>query len=157
MLGRMSNEYRTGLGAPMGSAFDPFLRLHGEMNRLMESVFEDAPTSRPYAQGWPALNTWADGDAMWVEAELPGMSLDDLDLSVTGDQLTITGQRQIQSPDNARWHRRERSQGRFSRTVTLPWEIDADKVEAKFHDGVLTVRLPRCESCKPKKVKVQGA
>ena len=162
MLGRMSNDYRTGSSYPSATAWgtgsDPFARLHGEMNRLLESFFEDAPAAaRPYAGGWPALNTWEDGDAAWVEAELPGLSLDDLDLSVTGDRLTIAGQRKIPDPGDAQWHRRERSQGRFSRTLTLPWEIDVDKVEAKLHDGVLTVRLPKCENCKPKKVKVLGA
>lgn len=151
MLGRLMNEW----GA--GNEFDPFRRLHGEMNRLFESFFDETPASRPYAQGWPALNTWEDGDGAWVEAELPGLGMDDVELYVAGNQFTLSGQRRIAEPQNGSWHRRERSQGRFSRTLRLPWEIDADNVEAKLQDGVLTVRLPRCESCKPKKVKVLGA
>ena len=154
MLGRMTNDFGMNFG---GGVASPLLRLHGEMNRLFENFFEDAPASRPYAQGWPAMNTWSDGDAAWVEAELPGLEMDDVEVYVSGDELTISGERKIRDPANGQWHRRERSQGRFSRTLSLPWEIDADKVEARLRDGVLTVRLPKCENCKPKKVKVLGA
>ena len=150
MFSRMTSDY--GLGG-----LSPLLRLQGEMNRLFENFFEDLPASRPYARGWPALNTWEDGDNAYVEAELPGLGMDDVEVYVTGDQLTLSGERKITDPQDGTWHRRERSQGRFSRTVSLPWEIDADRVEAKFQDGVLTVRLPKCESCKPKKVKVLTA
>jgi len=157
MLSRMTN----GNGFGFGGATDPILRLHGEMNRLFESFFEDAPApsraTRPYASGWPALNTWEDGDAAWVEAELPGLAIEDVEVLVSGGEVTINGERKIAAPENAAWHRRERSQGRFSRTLSLPWEIDADKVEARLQDGVLTVRLPKCEACKPKKVKVLTA
>jgi HSP20 family protein len=159
MLSRMTNGTGFGFGGALGGAMDPVLRLHGEMNRLFESFFEDAPAlaTRPYARGWPALNTWEDGDAAWVEAELPGLAMDDVEVLVSGSDVTINGERRIAAPDNAAWHRRERSQGRFSRTLSLPWEIDADKVEARLQDGVLTVRLPKCETCKPKKVKVLTA
>jgi HSP20 family protein len=137
----------------LGGGYDP-LRLHGEMSRMIEGFFEDLPASRPYAAGWPALNTWADGDDAWVEAELPGMSMDDLEVLVSDDEVTIAGERKVQDPQGGAWRRRERAQGRFTRTVSLPWEVDADKVEATLRDGVLTVRLPRSEACRPKKVKV---
>ena len=137
--------------------FGPLTQLQGEVNRLFESFFEDLPAQRAYAAGYPALNTWEDGDAAWVEAELPGMNMDDVEIYVTGRELTIGGERKIAQPDGASWHRRERSQGRFNRTLTLPWDVDADRVEATLRDGVLTVKLPKCESCKPKKVKVLTA
>lgn len=125
MLSRMSNG--TGLG--FGGAMDPILRLHGEMNRLVESFFEDAPgpATRPYARGWPALKPWEDGDAAWVEAELPGLGMEDVEVLVSGSDVTINGERKIAGPETAAWHRRERSQGRLSRTLSLPWEIDAEK------------------------------
>ena len=159
MLSRMTNGTNFGFGNAFGGAVDPILRLHGEMNRLFESFFDDspAPAASPYARGWPALNTWEDGDAAWVEAELPGLNMEDVEVLVSGSDVTINGERKIAAPDNAAWHRRERSQGRFSRTLSLPWEIDADKVEARLQDGVLTVRLPKCETSKPKKVKVLTA
>lgn len=139
------------------SEFAPLMRLQGDMNRLFESFFEDMPAARAYGATYPALNTWEDGDHAYVEAELPGMSMDDVEIYVTGNEVTIGGERKLGQPEGATWHRCERSQGRFSRTLTLPWEIDADKVEATLRDGVLTVRLPKCESCKPKKVKVLTA
>ena len=157
MLSRLTNGTGYGFGGAFGGAVDPILRLHGEMNRLFESFFDDAPAARPYARGWPALNTWEDGDAAWVEAELPGLGMEDVEVLVSGSDVTINGERRLAAPENAAWHRRERSQGRFSRTLSLPWEIDADNVEARLQDGVLTVRLPRCETCKPKKVKVLTA
>jgi HSP20 family protein len=141
----------------MMNDFAPLMQLQGQMNRMFENFFEDLPANRPYATGYPALNTWEDGDSAYVEAELPGLSLDDLEIYVTGNELRIAGERKIAEPEGTSWHRRERAQGRFSRTLTLPWEIDADKVEATLRDGVLTVRLPKCESCKPKKVKVLTA
>lgn len=145
MLARMMND------------FAPLARLQNEMNRLFENFFEDSPSLRGYAAGYPGVNLWEDGDTAYVECELPGVRMDDLEIYVTGNELTLNGERRIAAPENASWHRRERATGRFSRTLTLPWEIDADKVEAKLHDGVLTVSLPKCESCKPKKVKVLTA
>jgi HSP20 family protein len=145
MIARMMNE------------FAPLYCLQNDMNRLFEHFFDDLPQVRPYAASYPAMNTWADGDAAWVEAELPGLSLEDVQVFVNGNQLSISGERKIADQKNATWHRRERAQGNFTRTMTLPWEIDADKVEAKLTDGILTVKLPKCETCKPKKVKVLTA
>jgi len=153
MLARMGNDLDLGLGG----AFSPLMRLHNDMNRLFEGFFEDRPDVRPYGAGYPALNTWEDGDSAWLEAELPGLSMDDIEVYVSGSEVTINGQRKIDAADGATWHRQERAQGKFSRTLSLPWEINADKVEAKLQNGVLTVRLPKCESCKPKKVKVLTA
>jgi HSP20 family protein len=91
------------------------------------------------------------------------MRMEDLDVSVLGNQLTIAGERKIGPADAATawrgvaWLRRERGQGRFARTVALPWEIDADQVQARLHDGVLTVTLPKHESAKPRKIKLLPA
>ena len=143
----------------------PMFGLHDEMNRMMEGYFDRAPDARAYAATYPAINVWeaADGTACYVEAELPGMKMEDLDVSVLGNQLTIAGERKI-GTDNGKdawqgvsWLRRERGQGRFARTVALPWEIDGDKVEARLHDGVLTVTLPKHESARPRKVKLLSA
>lgn len=153
MLARMANDFGLGLG----SSFSPLLRLHDDMNRLFEGFFEDRPAARPYGAAYPAVNSWEDGDSAWLEAELPGLAMEDVEVYMSGNEVTVNGRRKIDAAEGAAWHRRERAQGEFSRTLTLPWEIDADKVEAKLRDGVLTVRLPRCESCKPKKVKVLTA
>jgi len=145
MLTRMTND------------FAPLFRLQNEMNRWMENFFEDAPAVRPYGSRYPALNTWEDGDNAWVEAELPGLGLEDIEVLVSGGEVTINGERKLGEPQGATWHRRERSHGRFSRTLTLPWDVDADKVHATLRDGVLTVQLPKAETAKPKKVKVLSA
>jgi len=143
--------------ARMMSDFAPILRFRDEMNQLFENFFEDSPTLRGYAAGYPAVNLWEEGDTAYAEVEVPGLNMEGLEVLVTGNELTLNGERTIAAPEGASYHRRERASGRFSRVLTLPWEIDADKVEAKFHAGVLTVTLPKCESCKPKKVKVLTA
>lgn len=140
--------------ARMLNDFAPLLNLQNEMNRVFEDFFQDMPTRRPYGRQYPAMNLWADGDAAWIETELPGLTLEDLDVSVRGNEVTIAGHRKIADQKDAAWHRRERAYGDFTRTLAIPWEIDADKVEATLRDGVLTVRLPKSESAKPKKVKV---
>ena len=137
--------------------FAPLMRLQNQMNRLFENFFEDMPAQRGYGASYPGVNLWEEGDAAWIETELPGASMDDIEVLVSGNEVTINGERKIAEVPNATYHRRERGTGRFSRTLTLPWEIDAEKVEAKLHDGVLSIMLPKSESSKPKKVKVLTA
>jgi len=141
----------------MMNGFAPLVRLQDEMNRLFEGFFDDMPAQRGYAAGYPGINLWEDGDNAYIEAELPGASMEDIEVLVTGNQLTINGERKIADPSNATYHRRERGTGKFSRTMTLPWEINAEKVQAKLVDGVLTMTLPKAESAKPKKVKLLSA
>lgn len=143
--------------ARMMNDFGSFMRFQNEMNRLFESFFDDMPSQRSYAAGYPGVNLWEDGDSAYVEAELPGLGMDDVEVLVTGNEVTINGERKMPEQENVSYHRRERALGRFTRTLTLPWEIDADKVQAKLVDGVLTVQLPKRESCKPKKVKLLSA
>ncbi len=151
MLARMTNLMND--FAPFFGPASPM----GPVGRLLEEFFDDLPAARPYAAGYPAVNLWEDADGAWVEAELPGLGMDDVEVLVADDRVTINGRRDIADPQNTNWHRRERARGQFSRTLTLPWPVDADKVEARLQDGVLTVKLPKCEACKPKKVKVVGA
>jgi len=139
MLARMMND------------FAPLMQLHDQMSRL----FEDAPALRGYGASYPGINLWEEGDTAYVEAELPGLSMEDVEVLVMGKELTIIGERKMAAPENASYHRHERASGRFSRSLTLSWEIDAEKVEAKLHDGVLTIRLPKSESAKPKKIQVK--
>jgi HSP20 family protein len=145
MLSRIYNDY------------DAMTRLQGQMNQLLEHVFEDLPTDRPFSRAFPGVNLWEEGDTAYLEAELPGLSMSDLEMYVVGKTLTLSGERKISPPENAAYHRRERTAGKFERTLTLPWDIDAAKVEAKLQDGVLTVKLPKAESAKPRKIVVQGA
>jgi HSP20 family protein len=108
------------------------------------------------APAGPALNVWETAEAFIVETELPGVSMESLDLSVIGADLTIKGERTAQSPDQARFLRRERRGGRFERTITLPAEVDAEKVDAALVNGVLTINLPKAPAARPRKIAVSA-
>ena len=105
---------------------------------------------------FPAMDLWEDGDALRAEVELPGMKVGDLDVSVVGDELTIKGERTVESEESARFHRHERCAGSFHRVLQLPVQVDADKVEATLRDGVLTIVLPKAEATRTRKIEVQG-
>jgi HSP20 family protein len=106
---------------------------------------------------FPAVNVWEEGDQVCVEAELPGLDLKNLEIYVTGgNQLTLKGERRPNVPEKGVWHRQERNYGSFTRVLTLPFLVDADKVEAKLENGVLLVKLAKHESAKPRKIQVKG-
>jgi HSP20 family protein len=129
-------------------------RLQREMNRL----FDETYPSRRSAGGYPAVNLWVGEDEQIVTAELPGINLDDLEINVLGASLTITGERSADDlPGDAELHRQERLFGRFSRTIELPYPVEPGKVEATLEKGLLTIRLPRAEADKPKKIKVKAS
>jgi HSP20 family protein len=130
-------------------------QLQSEMNQLLSRVGEDGGRMFGLSGGYPPVNVWEDSDAAHVEAELPGLDLKDLEIYVTGgNQLTIKGERKPNVPEKTVCHREERSYGAFTRTLTLPFNVDADKVEARFENGVLHLRLPKHESARPRKINV---
>ncbi len=130
-------------------------RLQEEMNRVFSRY--NSPQARS-TSAYPPVNGWVNGDAVVLTAEVPGVRPEDLDISVMGRTLTLQGVRPPeQLPEGARLHRQERSHGRFSRALQLPYEVEADQVEAVFRNGVLTIRLPRAEADKPKKVRIKTA
>src|SRR5579871_4482611 len=106
---------------------------------------------------YPAFNVLEQGDRVMLEAELPGMSGDDVNVSVVGQDVMIGGERKAPVIEGASWTRRERPFGAFNRTVTLPWEIAPDSVEATLRDGVLTVSLAKSERCRTKRISIQTA
>lgn len=108
--------------------------------------------------GFPALNAWEDADSFYVEAELPGLALEDLEIALSeSDTLTIKGQRKEPAQDGGTWHRRERGFGSFERTLKLAGAIDAERVEASLKLGVLTIKLPKAPELKPRKIEVKSA
>jgi HSP20 family protein len=145
-----------------GSRWQPFAplwsqlqQLQGEMNRLFERWA--GPGNALGAAGDPAVNVWEDGEHLRVEAELPGLDLKDLEIYVTGgNQLTLQGERKPPVPGKGAWHRQERNFGRFVRTLTLPYPVNPDKVEARLENGVLEVKLAKHESAKPRKIAVKA-
>jgi HSP20 family protein len=135
---------------PNRSVFEEMDRLQRDMNRVFSNF-----TPRQSAPGFPAVNLWGGEDSLVVTAEIPGISADQIDISVVGETLTIKGERAPESlPEGAFYHRQERGYGQFSRTVEVPYPVDAERVSAALENGVLVVELPRVEADKPRKITV---
>lgn len=133
---------------------DEMDRMRREMDRMFNAI-GGAGLSTP--QGYPAVNMWLDGDQVILTAELPGVSSDELEISIEGSTLTLSGERKAaELPEGATYHRRERGFGKFTRVVKLPYQIDANQVNAKLKEGILTIELERAEADKPRKIKVIG-
>jgi HSP20 family protein len=128
-------------------------QLQREMNRLFDATSKGHLFNSP---SYPAINIWANEDGQLISAEMPGVKLDDINIDVTGDALSISGER---NPDevakDASYHRRERNYGSFSRTIQLPFVVDTNNAEATFANGVLLIKLPRAEADKPRKIEIK--
>lgn len=110
------------------------------------------------APAFPAMNIWTNEEGAVVSAELPGMQVEDLNISVVGETLTINGSRELDNTEeDARYHRQERGYGSFTRTIELPFMVEAEQVEASYKNGVLKITLPRAEADKPRKISVKTA
>jgi HSP20 family protein len=135
--------------------FDPFAelrRMQGEMNRVLSGFNATA------ARDFPPINIWLGDNSVVVTAELPGVTRDDVNLSLQEDVVTLAGQREPKSQEqNVSWQRRERAYGTFSRTVQLPFRVDPDKVQARFNNGILEIELQRLEADRPKKIEIRAA
>jgi HSP20 family protein len=131
-------------------------RMQREMNKWMGGFTFERPLG---AAVFPAINAWTTDDEEVVVAQLPGVNPDEIDLSVVNDVLTISGERKtVDGVENVetRYHRRERTNGKFSRSIQLAFAVAADKITAGYEDGVLKVTLPRAEADKPRKITVQS-
>jgi HSP20 family protein len=105
----------------------------------------------------PLLNVWEDENAVYAEVDLPGVDPDKLEVTVTeGNQLTVQGERLPPTLPGVAWIRQERPFGKFIRTIGLPTLVNAEKVEAKYENGVLRLTLPKHEAAKPRKIVVKG-
>ncbi|MBN2427261.1 MAG: Hsp20/alpha crystallin family protein [Deltaproteobacteria bacterium] len=110
-------------------------------------------------RGFPKLNVYQDEDNVYVEALLPGIKPEEVEMNVLRNTLTLSGERKVETPVEGKhvYHRRERGGGRFLRTVELPYSIDSSNADATYKDGLLRVKLPKAEEAKPKKVLVKAA
>jgi len=138
---------------PFGaSAWDQMQRMQSEMNRLFGSLSGDGNGAT-----FPALNVREEEEALNIEAELPGMNLDQVEIFVTGNnQLTLKGERKPPVEGKGTRHRQERAFGKFVRTLTLPFPVDDNKVEARLENGILSIHLPKHEAARPRKITVKG-
>jgi len=141
--------------------WEPFTDLWGELGRFRNQMDQLLGQVQQHVPGlstaFPPVNVWQDTDNVYVEAELPGMKLDDLEIYVVeGNQLALRGERKPFTADKGVWHRQERGFGKFARTIPLPVPVDLDKVEARFENGVLHVALPKSEAAKPRRITVKA-
>jgi HSP20 family protein len=140
------------------SRWEPFrdmLSLRADMDRLFKSLFGEIPEEK---EGFwaPVMDIEEDNDNIMVKAEIPGMKKEDIKVSVRNNVLMISGERaQEKELKNKTYHRVERYYGKFSRTITLPSEVETDKIKASYKDGVLCVTLPKPESKRPKQIDVE--
>jgi len=138
-------------------AFEELDRMRQQMERLFEDLSEDVLREPTFSAGvFPLVNISEDNNNYYVRAELPGVRPEDLDISVTADSVIISGERKIPEEENVSYHRREREAGKFSRVITLPGQIDTEKVEAKCKNGILTIILPKAETAKTKKIAIKS-
>lgn len=132
-------------------------RLHDEMDDLFDSFFRGL--DRPFFgyKAWPAIDIVENENEFVVKAEVPGCKAEDIDISVQGNTLTISGEKKQEEEKREKgYYHVERSYGSFRRDLNLPAEIVTDKIEAECKDGVLHITLPKAETAKPVKVKVKG-
>ena len=129
-------------------------RMQREMNRLFDTYY---PVRLRTAPSFPAMNVWSSEEGLILTAEVPGIRPEDIDVSVIGETLNLTGARKPEElKEGTRYHRQERGYGKFSRTIQLPFPVDVNKVEATFKNGLLHISLPRAEADKPRKIAVKS-
>jgi len=134
----------------------PINQLRDEVDRLLGSFASRSATGMwpGIVRSHPAVNLWEEGDKLMVEMELPGLKSEQLDISVSGGELSIKAERPEECEEKVVYHRRERPRGAFRRVLRLPADVDSTKVEANLADGVLTLTLPKAENAKPRKINV---
>jgi HSP20 family protein len=133
--------------------WDPFRDFQREVGRLFESL-EPVQHWR-VARGVPPINLYDSGDHYILTAQLPGVGPEEVDLSITGETLTIRGDRKrAEGVSEDHYRRQERHFGRWTRTITLPDRVNSTNVSASFANGVLTVSLPKAEEAKPRQINV---
>jgi len=159
---------KTPAPAPGRNVTDPWQSLRGEMDRLfdrftgfgwpsMRRAFETMPTfETSFSFNAPAVDVTEDDKGFKISAELPGLDEKDIDVSVTGDVLTIKGEkRQEKEAKDKNWYVSERSYGSFQRAFTLPDGVDRNKIAASFSKGVLTVTLPKSAEAQKQQQKIE--
>jgi HSP20 family protein len=134
--------------------YDPFREirsLQDEVNRLFTASY-------PTAAWHPRVDVWENSDSLVLEAELPGMTKDDFELSFENNMLTLKGERKFEKKSEGdNYHRIERGYGSFARSFTLPATVTAEGARAEFENGILRVSLPKREETKARKIEITGA
>ncbi|MFO7785113.1 MAG: Hsp20/alpha crystallin family protein [Thermodesulfobacteriota bacterium] len=145
-------------GMDWWSPYGELERMKQDMDRLTQGMLLRG-FQRPRLAGvFPLVNLTEDKDNFFLRAELPGILPENLDISATSNSITISGERRIlDESDSTKYHRREREGGRFSRVVSLPDQVDPEKIDANCSNGVLTVTIPKAEKSKPRQISIKAS
>jgi len=131
-----------------------FERIRRGLDELSQNLSGEGKTQMG-ATVYPPLIMYENKNSLIIKAELPGIQVEDLDVSIEGDTLTLQGKRNPQQEEgNTSYHRREIKTGNFSRAIALPTRVDLDKVSAKLVDGILTLTLSKREEFKPRQINI---
>ena len=137
------------------SSFSDFDQIRREMLRLLDTASGDTAADGG-AGVFPPLNISQDDNSFYIRAEVPGIKPPEISISALRNRVSISGRREIpREHERVSYHRKERPEGSFDRTVTLPAEVDAERVEARYADGILTLALPKAEQAKPRQITVK--
>ena len=142
--------------------YDPFRDIRGlqdEMNRLFSSTFSRGGDDQMTRGAWnPSVDIFENKDQIVLEAELPGMNAEDVNISIENNVLTLHGERRFEKKDEGdNFHRVERSYGSFTRSFTLPPTVSSENANAEFNNGVLRLTLAKREEAKPRRIEIKAA
>ena len=139
------------------TVFDELESIQADMNRILSG--QDAPRfARRARAAYPPLNVWASADGLVIDAEMPGVDPQDVEISAVGDELSLRGKVNAREPaEGETVLRRERPAGEFQRTLQLPFRANTGAVKATFRNGILRIVLPRSEEEKPRKIAIEAS
>ena len=138
------------------SSFSDFDQIRREMLRLLDASTGDGAPDQG-AGVFPPMNITQDDENFYLRAEIPGIKPAELSISALRNRVAISGKREIpREHERVSYHRKERPEGAFNRSVTLPMEVDAERVDARYTDGILTLTLPKAEQAKPRQIAVRS-
>lgn len=137
------------------SSFSDYDQVRREMLRLLDAATGDGAADAA-AGVFPPMNITQDDDNFYIRAEVPGMKASELSISAVRNRVSLSGKREIpREHERASYHRKERPEGTFNRAVTLPAEVDPERVDARYTDGILMLTLPKAEQVKPRQIAVR--
>ena len=140
----------------MVTGYDPFETLFAFQRALENRLSSDWLGTSTAATGtYPPINVFQQGDDLVAIVELPGVDKQNLNIQAKENTIRIAGQKTINYPENVSVHRRERLSGAFDRTLVVPMQIDSDRIQAEYNDGLLALFIPRAEKDKPRTIQVR--
>lgn len=129
---------------------NPYRQLRFAMDRLFSDFAQDMG-----AAVWPPINVWEQRDDFVLESEVPGVKMEQLEITCQGRDLTLRGERKDPGDPQDTYQRKERPMGSFVRSLTLPADLNADEIRATLEDGVLQITIPKAASAKPRRIEVK--